>query len=81
MPEQERFAALYKKLMGRNFSPDPERSAAVLQALLQQLSADRLPGTAGSALAPPGGERQDARKEGDQPEADPFGISCCNPQK
>lgn len=81
MPEQERFADLYKKLLDRHFSPDPKRSAAVLQALLLRLSADRRPGMAGSAQAPLAGERPDARKKGDPPEADSPGIPCCNPRK
>ena len=38
MPKQTSFAILYKKLLDCNFTPSQERSDAVLEALLRQLS-------------------------------------------
>lgn len=37
MAEQMNFAVLYKKLMDCHFSPDQQRSDAVLDAILRQL--------------------------------------------
>ncbi|MBQ1371591.1 MAG: hypothetical protein IIY70_01545 [Oscillospiraceae bacterium] len=37
MPDQTNFADLYKKLLDHNFEPDPQRSNAVLDAILWQL--------------------------------------------
>lgn len=38
MPEQTRFARLYKLLLDSNFAPEPKRAEQTLAALLRQLS-------------------------------------------
>ncbi len=46
MPRNTSFAVLYKQLLDCNFSPDPERADAALDAVLRQLSAADLSGEA-----------------------------------
>ena len=39
MPNDTSFAVLYKKLIDRNFEPDPQRLAEIRASLLSQLTA------------------------------------------
>ncbi len=43
MPEDEEFAALYKRLIQANLTPDPRRGQAALAAVLRSLSAPDIP--------------------------------------
>ena len=37
MPENTEFAVMYKKLLDRNFEPDPQRAAAALTKVLRSV--------------------------------------------